>query len=628
MKGVSAMNQVLGLAPGTPIGSDGRRYVITHILSLEAVLAKDQETGRSVELKLSDIAPPQSFVRQKNEAKDLTLIEEKDWASAELWFSRIQPLLCSPRTTAMVKAVAHEAGVHLATVYRKLALYEQRGRVSDLTPLKPNGGKGHGRLAPEAEVIVGSLVKEIYLNKQKRSIKKTADEISRSFVHAELKPPHYNTIRNRILAVSEKERDKERLGPKTASEKHDSFSGHFPGADWPLAVVQIDHTKFDIMLVDDIHRLCIGRPWVTLAIDVFSRMVVGIYISLEPPNSMSVGLCIVHAVLSKDQWLTRLGLETSWPCWGVMQRIHADNGREFRGNMLQRACKEYSIDLEWRPVKTPHYGAHIERLLGTFNQEIHALPGTTFSSPTLRGEYDSESLAVMTMAEFEKWIVTYITGVYHQREHGSLKTSPLQQYEKGILGTNEMAGRGLPRRIVDEDRLRLDLMPFFERAVQSYGVVVDEVHYYSDVLRRYVNAKETGQSRKKRKFTFRRDPRDISTLYFYDPEVKDYFRIPYRDTARSPMSIWEFREARRRLEKEGVKEINEGLIFRSYEQMRSIEEQAKTETKHIRRKKQQRQHHQQIYRPKEKALTGTEPSEGADAFPIVQPFAELEELLC
>ena len=568
------MNQVLGLASGAAIASGGRRYVITHILSLEAVLAKDQETGQSVELKLGDIVPSQPSVSPKTEAKDLTLIEQKDWASAEQWFSRIQPLLLTPRTTDMVKAVAQEAGVHPATVYRKIALYEQSGRVSELTPVKPNGGKGQSRLPPEAEAIVGSLVKEVYLSKQKRSIKKTNDAIRRSCTHANLKAPHYLTVRKRILAVSEVEREKQRLGSKVANEKHSAFPGHFPGADWPLAVVQIDHTKFDIMLVDDIHRLCIGRPWVTVAIDVFSRMVVGVYISLDPPNTMSVGLCIAHAILPKEQWLARLGISNSWPCWGVMQRIHADNGREFRGNMLQRACKEYSIDLEWRPVKTPHYGAHIERLLGTFNQEVHALPGTTFSSSTDRGEYDSEGQAVMTMAEFEKWIVTYITGVYHQRKHITLMTSPIQQYEKGILGTDEMPGRGLPRRIVDPDRLHLDLMPFFERTVQPYGVVTDEVHYYSDLLRRYVNAKEPGQLRKRRKFTFRRDPRDISTLYFYDPEVKDYFRIPYRDTAHSPMSVWEFREARRRLEKQGVKAINEGLIFKSYEQMRSIEEQA------------------------------------------------------
>jgi len=353
------MNQVLGLAPGAAIASGGRRYVITHILSLEAILAKDQETGKSIELKLCDVSPPQPSVSQKTETKDLTLIEQKDWASAELWFSRIEPLLFLPRTAEMVEAVAHEAGVHPATVYRKIAIYEQSGRVSDLTPTKPNGGKGQSRLAPEAEAIVGSLVKEVYLNRQKRSIKKTNDEIRRSFANADLKAPHYHTIRNRILAVSEEERDKKRLSAKVANEKHAAFPGHFPGADWPLAVVQIDHTKFDIMLVDDIHRLCIGRPWVTLAIDVFSRMVVGIYISLDPPNSMSVGLCIVHAILPKEQWLARLDLSTSWPCWGVMQRIHADNGREFRGNMLQRACKEYNIDLEWRPVKTPHYGAHM-----------------------------------------------------------------------------------------------------------------------------------------------------------------------------------------------------------------------------------------------------------------------------
>jgi putative transposase len=625
------MNQLLGLTPGTAIGCGGRRYVITHILSLERVLAKDQESGRSIELKLCDItAPIQLSTLEKTAAKDLALIEEKDWTTAEQWFSRLHPLLSGRRTDELVRAVAKEAGVHRTTIYRKLALYEQGGgRVSDLIPTKSSGGKGHNRLSPEVEAIIDSVLRELYLTKQKRSIKCTVDEIKRIFAGTELKPPHYNTVRNRVLAISERVKDKQRLGAKVAREKHDAFPGQFPGADWPLAVVQIDHTKFDIMLVDDIHRRCIGRPWVTLAIDVFSRMVVGIYISLDPPNVMSVGLCIAHAILPKEQWLDRLGLSTSWPCWGVMQRIHVDNGKEFRGNVLRRACQEYSIDLEWRPVKTPHFGAHIERLLGTFNKEIHSLPGTTFSSPSERGEYDSEGQAVMTMTEFERWIVTYITGVYHQRKHSSLMTSPMQQYEKGILGTEELPGRGLPRRIVDEDRLRLDLMPFFERAVQSYGVVVDEVHYYSDVLRRYVNAKEPSDTRKKRKFTFRRDPRDISTLYFYDPQVKDYFRIPYRDTAHSPMSIWEFREARRSLEKQGVKAINEGLIFQSYEQMRSIEEQARAETKHVRRKNQQRQHNKQIYQPKAKltkALNETEASNDDETFPVIQPFAELEEL--
>jgi putative transposase len=96
-----------------------------------------------------------------------------------------------------------------------------------------------------------------------------------------------------------------------------------------------------------------------------------------------------------------------------------------------------------------------------------------------------------------------------------------------------------------------------------------------------------------------------------------------QQAAHSPMSIWEFREARRTLEKQGAKVINEGLIFRSYEQMRAIEEHARIETKHIRRK------NQKICQPKasgEKALSETERSDSDYAFPIVRPFDELEEL--
>ena len=122
------MNQLLGLAPGAVVGCGGRRYVITHILSLEAILAKDQEDGRSIELKLCDItAPIQLSALEKTAAKDLALIEDKDWTTAEQWFSSLYPLLSGRRTDGMVRAAAKEAGVHRTTIYRKLALYEQGG---------------------------------------------------------------------------------------------------------------------------------------------------------------------------------------------------------------------------------------------------------------------------------------------------------------------------------------------------------------------------------------------------------------------------------------------------------------------------------------------------------------------
>ena len=61
--------------------------------------------------------------------------------------------------------------------------------------------------------------------------------------------------------------------------------------------------------------------------------------------------------------------------------------------MLRRACEQYGIALDYRPIQQPHMGGHIERLLGTLMRALHALPGATFSNAQQRGHYDSEASA-------------------------------------------------------------------------------------------------------------------------------------------------------------------------------------------------------------------------------------------
>jgi len=46
-----------------------------------------------------------------------------------------------------------------------------------------------------------------------------------------------------------------------------------------------------------------ARPWVTLAIDVFTRMVVGFHLSMDKPSRVSIGLCMLNAVYDKSAWL-------------------------------------------------------------------------------------------------------------------------------------------------------------------------------------------------------------------------------------------------------------------------------------------------------------------------------------
>src|SRR5215467_12427668 len=52
----------------------------------------------------------------------------------------------------------------------------------------------------------------------------------------------------------------------------------------PLEVVQIDHTRADVFVVDEQTRTPIGRPWLTLASDVYSRIVPGFYLTMDAPS--------------------------------------------------------------------------------------------------------------------------------------------------------------------------------------------------------------------------------------------------------------------------------------------------------------------------------------------------------
>lgn len=596
------MNAFFNIAPNVVVErtSDGARYVITHILAFGSILGKSEETGKIETLHVTEIKPVANLTKAPvTGVKELSLIEQDEWNYAENVVDNVlKPLLTMPgRTRKMVEQAAGEMDVHPATLYRWIARFERSGRTSVLVPCKHDGGEGKSRLQSEVEAIVQDVIKNFYV-KQKQSVKKTYEEVKRECGNAGLKPPHFNTVYNRIRALLKVEQDEHALGPEKAEKRNTPFPGHFPDDDFPLAVIQIDHTLMDIILVDDIHRLPLKRPWITLAIDVYSRMVMGFFLSFDRPNDMSVGLCIANAILPKEKWLARYGITAEWPCWGLMAKIHADNAGEFRGKMLKRACKEYGIDLAWRPVKKPHYGAHIERLLGTFAEELKALPGATFSNPNERAGKDSEKDAIFTKSGFEKTLLDFITGSYHQREHSALLTSPVKKYEKGIFGTDETPGRGFPLKVLDEDRLHIDLMPYIERSVQEYGIVIDHIHYYGDVLKRYINAVDPDNSNLKRQFLIRRNPHDISFIYFYDPELNEYFTIPYRDTSHPPISSWEYRAIRKQMRSEGIKDIDESKIFETHTRMTEDVESAKRETKRVRLEDQRRRDSKQIPKPK------------------------------
>lgn len=546
-------------------------------IDIKRVSIEEIESGIIHTVNIGDISPADP--QQESNNRDILDFTDKEWAKAQERFHIIRPILENRGDLKIVERAAKEAKVDKATIYRWINRYEQTGSIGSILGKKKNGGRGKSRLSPEQEEIIQKCITEIYLTSFRKSINYLIRAIAFECNKLGIPMPHSTTIRRRINEISEEEKVKQRYGKKISDNKFRPIRGNFPHAHYPLSVVQIDHTPVDIILVDEVFRQPFNRPYLTVAIDVYSRMILGINISFDPPGAMGTGLCISNAILAKETYLQKLGVDGSWGCWGVMETIHVDNAKEFRGIMLKKACENYGINLEFRPVATPHYGGHIERFLGSFSKAVHDLPGTTFSNTKERSTYKSEKHASFTLAEFEKWMVTYIVNVYHKTIHSGIGMTPEEKYIEGIFGNNETKGMGLPPRFHDERKIRLDFMPYLERTIQATGVVIDHIHYYDEVLRKYIATPNSNKNLKK--YSFRRNPKDISVIYFFDPDLNEYFEIPYRDTRYPPMSVWEYRAAVKKWKEDNIGIINEAHIFESYKKLEEIELKAIKATKRL-----------------------------------------------
>ena len=79
-------------------------------------------------------------------------------------------------------------------------------------------------------------------------------------------------------------------------------------------------------MVDDQSREPIGRPWISPAVDVLTRMVAGYYLSLDAPSRVSTGLCLLHSVYDKTPWMAGRQIDAPWPVAGLPETLHIDNG--------------------------------------------------------------------------------------------------------------------------------------------------------------------------------------------------------------------------------------------------------------------------------------------------------------
>ena len=496
-------------------------------------------------------------------------IPEDDWSEAVRRERVVRPLaIAGTSSRAVVKAAAGALGLSVAQVYRLIAAFRENPTTASLVVTRPGPKKGARLLPCNVEQRIEQAVNDIFMSREQPTMAKLRRDLRKDCMAAGLKPPSRTAIQARVSTRSLREMVKAREGSAVARQR---FVPVRPGLRprSPLDVVQIDHTKVDIQLVDDRARAVLGRPWLTLLLDVFSRSVLGFHLSLDAPSATSVAMAIAQGVLPKADWLVRNDLDLAWPMHGLPRSLHLDNGAEFHSRALKRGCQQHGVRIDYRPPATPRFGGHIERLMGTLMTRVHALPGTTSSNVIARSDYQSERKAVLTLAEFERILALEILGPYHNEVHSALGRTPAAAW------TDAVAGLGQMPQPADATNFVLDFLPFKDRVVRREGIRLFNVTYFDGALTSLLD-------RADRRCRVKYDPRSMDAVFVELPEG-GHLRVPCADLGRPAVTLWEQLAAQSALRDEGRRTVDETAVAAAIEEQRRLLAGAQATSKAARR---------------------------------------------
>ncbi|MEH2184512.1 Mu transposase C-terminal domain-containing protein [Nostoc sp.] len=391
------------------------------------------------------------------------------------------------------------------------------------------------------------------------------------------KPPSSRTVERWLKPVEEKKhKSRTSRSPGWHGSEHiiKTRDGQEISIKYSNQVWQIDHTKGDIILVDEDDEE-IGRPQLTTVIDCYSRYIVGLLLGFAAPSSQVVALALRHAIMPK-RYSSEYELRCKWSAYGVPKYIYTDGGKDFRSKHLVEWIAN-ELDFESILRSQPSDGGIVERPFRTMSGLLSEMPGYTGSSVKDRPE-GAEEKACISLPELEKLIVGYIVDSYNQKPDARSQANPLtpkqsriERWEKGLQ---------MPPTLLNDRELDICLMKAAERVVYDNGYLnFSGLRYRGENLGAY-----TGE-----KVILRFDPRDITMVLVYGRKNnKEIFlaRAYAVGLEAERLSVEEVKYARKKAENTG-KGINNVSILEEAIRRRNFLKYKKSKTKAERHRAEQ-----------------------------------------
>jgi len=595
----------LHLTVGTRYEQDAQVYVVRQLLPDDRLLVENQSFGSQTIRTRDEMSAawasgalvfevhgpgtrpsPRSTLATGYTIADIAHLPEARRAEAWRRYTLIAPLLAlapHERTRDVVDAhvAAQRSGpnarpgvrsrVSRSSVRRYLRAFEESG--GDLRALVPatatQGGTGGTRLHPDLEAIVRGVLAECAAAPRYRTLRdvyllvaaRVRDANHDRPADDHLALPGQTSLYRRVRQAGGATILRRRASATEAHANAGVQPGPGPRTTHVLERVEMDDTPLDLILVDEEDRLPIGRPTVTLALDVYSAFPTGVYVGFEPAGYGAAMRCLLHSILPKEDTRARYGTTQPWPVHGVPETLVVDHARHLIGADLRDACGQLGIRFEPAPVRRPWFKGAIERQFRTHNTGlIHTLPGTTFSNVLQRGDYDAVGHACISLTRFWEILHVYLLDFYAQDAHRGVAGTPARRWAESV------AAGWTPALHHDAREVRIILGRTATRTIQRTGIDVETLRYQSSALQELRLRLPTPT------VTLKYDPEDLGALHVYDPTGgSPWLRVPALDqTYAGGLSLWKHRVIRGYALRTLRDEVNIGALAAAKERIQTI----------------------------------------------------------
>lgn len=355
------------------------------------------------------------------------------------------------------------------------------------------GGNKSLRFSIEVEKIINEVILN-FIKERESFIPSDAYLIIKDRIlslNTNTKIPSKRTIYRRFERIDPYVLVKNKKGTRAANQIFKA-SGQSLISPSLLAIVEIDTHEIDCIILDKSGNV-IGRPQLCIAIDVYTRAIVGWHLCMLPPSATKTLLVLKNMLMRPHQGLTG----------GLPTVIIPDNGCEFNNNALANFCNSFNITKSESQPYSPDDKAHVESFFKSLNESIiHKLKGTTYSSPLHRGDYDSVGNACYTLDTLRDLVNEWIENIYHKRVHSGTQQRPEKMWDD--------ASKILPPLTIPKLEVERKCRTVFRYKISKGQINLKGLRYKSHAL-------ATLNSHFKEKVTVYVDQLDLSTIYVQDP---------------------------------------------------------------------------------------------------------------